>query len=261
MLPPVKPKPASPPPPAPPPPPDQWQPVAGEPPADDGRKRSPVLKGLLISSGTALVLAALVSGFLIFQSSSEDTPLTNAAGETCEPGTGIDGDHCYTNGLFPNISNEEMDGDIRRLIRDWYGYIAEGDLGSAWELLTPRKRRQIRENADGHFPKGYESWANGVRGLKGRIDPSGVSITKRQSYKDEGAMTIKVKGIRFNPPRGCSNHPQGFPGGITWVRYDEESERWLYEPGKSVTAQRKQDWRPGGTHLHFGERLLGHVCK
>jgi len=139
---------------------------------------------------------------------------------------------------FPNVSHQRMASDIRDDIERWYDYIDKGQYDTAWDYLSERKRRQVEDNVNGLFPYGKESWREGMRSVRRKLKfgDSNIDVQLLQpSYPEEAVMTIRLKGVSYDT---CDHKS----GGITWVAYDAANDRWLYEPGVTLTPQRRKDW-------------------
>ena len=89
----------------------------------------------------------------------------------------------------------------------------------------------------------YEAWAEGQVDLGNHLDPSDVGASIRDLDRRNGVATVDVSGMGWSKPgSSCSTW-----SGVTWARY--ENGHWRYEPGYSMSPQRRAEWFPRRTAL------------
>lgn len=192
--------------------------------------------------GAAVAFLAFIGVLLISNNFGNTDP---ASAITCESGTGENGVPCYDNGLLPNIPAGEMRRAAGKFIRAWYRDVNYLDWGSAWVKLSPRVKAQINERG------GYNEWKRKLTGMSKYLNPREATFTLvKPSYGEEGVLSVDVQNMPYKDP----NDLCGERGGVTWVKWDPEGQRWLYEPGFDVTDQRAADWG------YQSSRLLKYRC-
>jgi hypothetical protein len=245
--PPVSSQPASPPP----TPPVVPAPLAG---SGASRSKTPFLIGalvLLVGAGVAVAIVASRSS-----NASHPTALFERAGSEAaneeEPGGEIVGteeealeeepvEGEVSAAGFPEVPRSQMNEEITSLLQGYHEDVVEEDFQGAWELLSPRKRRQyLREY-------GYHKWASAQASLSPYLDPYGLEA-EVVSLESEGVARIDVTGMNWSK----SGAPCSEWSGLTWVKY--EGGEWTYDPGYSTTSARRATWRSRSA------RLLGGDC-
>ena len=155
-------------------------------------------------------------------------PTPPAAPETPPPGAGI----------LPNVDEATMEADITDLLRSHHQAIVAGNYYDAW-VLTSRRYRAKKKRELGSF----ETWAEGQIDLGNNLDPGDVAASIRELDRRNGVATVDVSGMGWTKPGSpCSTW-----SGVTWARY--ENDHWRYEPGYSMSPQRRAEWFPRRTAL------------
>jgi hypothetical protein len=137
---------------------------------------------------------------------------------------------------YPAEANAAMDAEIRSMLYEWHTDIGAGRESEAWNLLTNRKRAQIRAE------DGQSAWWKAQSDFGSKLAVSGLDVDI-DVLEGDGVVRVMVSGMVWN---GCEWK------GLTWVRY--EGGQWHYDPGYSVTPEREREWKP-----RVGE-LLGSSC-
>lgn len=180
--------------------------------------------------GATVAFIAVIGAIMIannFDGSNSDS------GQTCEDGTGTGGVPCYNNGLLPNVSQAEMNSQVTGFMRKWFRDIKLGDYYYAWTKLSPRVRKQVKQEI------GYGSWMNQQDDISRYLEANSVRASFAQpSFPDEGVLSIRLSPMRFTKPGDRC----GTRGGVTWVKWDPKANKWFYEPGVKVTAERRRAW-------------------
>ncbi|HEV7493336.1 RING finger protein [Baekduia sp.] len=251
--------------PPPPPPPVQQQPAAyasPPPPPDSGRGRSStalilavLVLALAVAGGaTALVVSsgnstgaatspATVTQVVAQAPVGTDSPAGTTTGEEEPPdGTTVD-EPPSSNGALPEEDEAQMASDIQSVLLAHHEAIVRQDFRAAWVLTSERYRaKKLRE------PGGYGAWETAQASLSRYLDPSGLQVSVTSTDSRSGVATIRVSGMGWGAPRSsCSSWE-----GITWAKY--ENDHWRYEPGYSISDQRRAQWQPRR------EQLLGWGC-
>jgi hypothetical protein len=144
---------------------------------------------------------------------------------------------------LPDVDEETMRSDIRDVLLAHHQDLVNGDFRGAWELTTERYRaKKLRDPKVGSF----EAWAYGQRFLARYLDPSGIQVAIRQLDRRAGIATLDVTGMGWSGPK-CSRFE-----GVTWAKYEDGN--WRYDPGYSISDQRRAEWRS-----RYSE-LLGTAC-
>ena len=141
----------------------------------------------------------------------------------------------------PAVSRMEMTQEIQTLLLSYHQDVVARQFGSAWGLLSARKRQQyLRED-------GYHKWERNQDSLSPYLSPSGLRA-KIEAFEASGVARVLVTGMGWSAPgASCTEW-----SGLTWVKY--EHEQWTYDPGYSTTPARRQVWEPRS------EELLGGSC-
>jgi hypothetical protein len=193
-------------------------------------------------AGAAVAFLAIL-GVIVLSNNFGDTDPASAV--ACESGTGENGVPCYDNGILPNIPNNEMRRQATAFIREWYGDLNHLDWGTAWRKLTPRVKEQINQRG------GFNTWKKKQGKFSKYLNPRQATVTiVKPSYGDEGVLSVDVQNMPYNDQRDLCQERVG----VTWIKWDPEAERWLYEPGLDVTDQRAKDWG------YQSSRLLKYTC-
>lgn len=147
-----------------------------------------------------------------------------------------------TNGLLPNVPQEQMRADIEAVLKQHHEDIVNSDYRSAWDLLSQRKQQQELQQ------HGYDGWQQNQATLTPYLDPSGIHVEIQSVDPPTGVATVMVTGMKWSKPgAGCTEW-----SGITWAKY--ENGAWRYDPGYSTTPERQQQWQS-----RYSE-LLGATC-
>lgn len=167
----------------------------------------------------------------------ETTPTTER-----EPDTETTADTGST-GVLPDESDDQMADDIASVLLSHHEAIVRHDFRSAWVLTSQRYRaKKLRE------PGGYGAWETAQSSLSRYLDPSGLHVAVLDTNDQSGVATIRVTGMGWSAPRSsCSSWE-----GVTWAKY--EGGHWRYEPGYSISDQRRAMWQPRR------DELLGWGC-
>lgn len=198
---------------------------------------------------TLIAVSALVG--VVGESISTDSRTGAAAGDfapqssqpTSSAGEGDDTDFDVAPASdFPDVSDPAVLDEIRTTLLAFHRAVGASDFSSAWGLLTPRKRAQIRQR------DGYPTWRSAQATLTGYLDPDGLDVTAEASDPISGVARVRVTGMRWlKPGAGCTHW-----NGLTWVKYERGA--WLYDPGYSTTSRRRRTWE------HRNDELLGATC-
>jgi len=125
---------------------------------------------------------------------------------------------------------------IRRVLLAHHRAVVNGDFRGAWELTSARYRaKKLRE------PGGYPKWARGQKLVQRYLFPGGLQVSIQSYDARSGVATISVSGMRWSAP---SSSCRTFEG-ITWAKRDAGG--WRYEPGYSISDQRRRMWQPRRT--------------
>lgn len=181
----------------------------------------------------------------ITDGSSDDSSSSDYGTSSGDDTTGTDdvsdvdagADSSTSTGRLPDATRSEMRVEIHDMLREWHQAIVDGDYGTAWDMLTARKRRQKRRE------DGYDKWTKSQSSLAGYIDPQALRVSIVSTDQDTGVATVRVSGMGWSKPGApCNDY-----SGITWVRYEDGA--WHYDPGYSTTAERRAEWEPRSTEL------------
>jgi len=144
----------------------------------------------------------------------------------------------------PVIDPQQEVGQIQSMLLEHHQDIVQGNFAAAWALTSQRYRNQ--KLAD---PGGYAKWVTNQHTLQAYLDPSGIQVSIVSWNAAAKVATVDVTGMRWNAP----DAPCTYWEGITWVA--NVDGQWYYEPGYSLTPQRRAEWQP-----RAGE-LLGSSCE
>lgn len=137
-----------------------------------------------------------------------------------------------TAGVLPDVDEATMTADITQVLRSHHQAIVAGSYSTAWVLTSERYRRK-KERELGS----YDKWAEGQVDLGSHLDPSGLSVSIRELDRRSGVATVDVTGMGWSKPgSNCSTW-----AGVTWALY--ENGHWRYEPGYSMSDQRRAKWQ------------------
>jgi ribosomal protein L40E len=120
---------------------------------------------------------------------------------------------------------------IETVLREFHEDVLSNNFHGAWELTSLRYRRQ-KENE----PGGYPAWEKNQQTLQRYLDPSGLKVSIYSWEEKPQIATVRVTGMRWSEPGSSCSHFQG----ITWMHH--EGDTWYYEPGYSVSPQRRAQW-------------------
>jgi hypothetical protein len=116
--------------------------------------------------------------------------------------------------------------------------IVGGNFRGAWELTSSRYRHEKEGE-----PGGYGTWLEHQKTLQHYLVPHGLKVSIVSWEERPEVATVKVTGMRWTAP----NSPCKYWQGITWMHFENGS--WYYEPGYSVSPQRRAEWEPRQSEL------------
>jgi hypothetical protein len=176
------------------------------------------------------------------QPTVETAPAAGTTEEQPPTDTTIDGPST-SNGALPNEDDTQMASDVQSVLLAHHEAIVRRDFRAAWVLTSQRYRaKKLRE------PGGYGGWETAQASLSRYLDPSGLRVSVISTDSDSGVATIRITGMGWSAPgSSCSSWD-----GITWAKY--ENDHWRYEPGYSISDQRRAGWQPRR------DELLGWGC-
>jgi hypothetical protein len=202
---------------------------------------------LAVIAGLAIGIAATVNAIsdnnspTAYANTTQPPPPDTTTNDTTTNDT-TDDSSSYSSSLLPDVSEGQMASDIQDLLLDFHQQVVAGNTQAAWNLLTPRKRAQVRRE------DGYGAWSRAQATLRNDLDPEGLEVSIENVDPDTGVARVDVTGMYwYKPGAGCDEW-----SGLTWVKY--EDGEWLYDPGFSTTPARRRAWEP-----RFSE-LLGGAC-
>jgi hypothetical protein len=111
--------------------------------------------------------------------------------------------------------------------------IVNGNFRGAWELTSSRYRHEKEDE-----PGGYGTWLEHQKTLQHYLVPHGLKVSIVSWEEQPEVATVKVTGMRWTAP----NSPCKYWQGITWMHFENGS--WYYEPGYSISPQRRAEWEP-----------------
>lgn len=142
---------------------------------------------------------------------------------------------------FPPEPRGEMTQNIHAVLLGYHEAVVDGQLQSAWELLSARKRQQALGEG------GYEKWREAQASLSPYLEPEGLRV-RIVALEGDGVARVDVSGMWwYAPGSSCSEW-----GGLTWAKY--ENGAWRYDPGYSTTPAREREWKDRY------EKLMGTTC-
>lgn len=205
--------------------PPQAAPVAGPRPTE--RSKHLRLAGL-VACGAAVLAGGLFAGLTIFGS---DDPSS---------GDGRADDDAAADGrpsLLPSVSDTEMTSQIREMFATYYRNIVDGDLDTAFALLSARKQNTALRRS------GLDGWKRAQAGFVSYLDSSGLQVQMDYADPATGVVRVRLSGMAYtNPASSCTTW-----SGITWVKYEKDA--FHYDPGYSTTPQRTRDWKDRESEL------------
>jgi hypothetical protein len=202
-----------------------------------------------------LVLAAAgVGGVLLARRSSHSTPtrpavaaqLTTTVNEPALPsstaGTGESGDTQATSAAAaPSTSEPQVNSgtanpysevpQMEAVLREFHEDVLAGNFQGAWELTSFRYRKE-KEDESG----GYASWVSDQKSLQHHLQVAGLKLSIDGWESQPQVATVRVTGMRWSEAHSSCTYFQG----ITWMRH--EGTAWYYEPGYSVSPERRAQW-------------------
>lgn len=116
--------------------------------------------------------------------------------------------------------------------------IVDGNFRAAWNLTSVRYRHEKEGE-----PGGYGKWVTHQHTLKPYLVPNGLKVAIVSWEEQSQVATVRVSGMRWTAPGSRCRYWQG----ITWMHYENGS--WYYEPGYSVSPQRRAEWEPRQSEL------------
>jgi hypothetical protein len=210
--------------------------------------------GLVLVGGAAATVVVLVSG----KSGHTPTVRASAHGRTSarggssaaansSPSSGntvvsTTGSESTTTASVEPNPHQDL-AHIREVLYQHHEDIVQGDFRAAWELTSPQYRAQKLSQ-----PGGYTAWVKDQKTLRPYLRPSGLKVSIVSWDPRSQVATVDLTGMGWTAPNSnCTTW-----SGITWVHY--VGGQWYYEPGYSISAQRRAEWQP-----HTSE-LLGGSC-
>jgi len=128
--------------------------------------------------------------------------------------------------------------DIEAVLLQHHEAIVHGNFRAAWNLTSV----QYRHEKEGE-PGGYGKWVTHQRSLQPYLVPNGLKVAIVSWEEQSQVATVRVSGMRWTAPGSPCKYWQG----ITWMHYENGS--WYYEPGYSVSPQRRAEWEPRQSEL------------
>jgi hypothetical protein len=196
-------------------------------------------------SPTAATVTQVVAETQPPETTPDDTTVAQDDTTTDEttPTTTTTDEQPATNGVLPDEDEDQMASDIQPVLLAHHRAIVNHDFRAAWVLTSERYRaKKLRE------PGGYAAWETAQASLSRYLDPSGLQVDVLDTDPHSGVATIRVTGMGWSAPRSSCSAWQG----VTWAKY--ENGHWRYEPGYSISDQRRAQWQPRR------DELLGWGC-
>lgn len=119
--------------------------------------------------------------------------------------------------------------------------VVAGDFHGAWNLTSPRYQQEKLRDVGG-----YNTWVSHQQTLQSYLQPNGMQVSIVSWDPKSQVATVRVNGMRWTAPRATCQYWQG----ITWVANVNGS--WYYEPGYSISPQRRAQWEPRQSELLGG---------
>jgi hypothetical protein len=172
----------------------------------------------------------------------ETTSSSAAAGSTSTGATTAASSSASTNASSATSASQ---GDpytevsaIQSVLLQSHEDIVGGNFRGAWELTSSRYRHQKEDE-----PGGYGTWVEHQKTLQHYLVPQGLKVSIVSWEELPEVATVKVTGMRWTAP----NSPCKYWQGITWMHFENGS--WYYEPGYSISPQRRAEWEPRQSEL------------
>lgn len=221
------------------PPPPAFPPPASPPSSGNGNTT------LLIVAIVLVLVAAGVGGVLLVRGGGSHHPTVAGVSHETTTTTITEPTSSATQAETPErasttdgASTENSSADpysevsaIESVLRQFHQDVLDNNFHGAWELTSPRYRRQ-KENE----PGGYGAWAKNQKTLQRYLDPSGLRVSISTWEEKPQIATVRVTGMRWSEPGSPCSYFQG----ITWMHH--EGSTWYYEPGYSISPQRRAQW-------------------
>lgn len=135
---------------------------------------------------------------------------------------------------FPGLPAGAAD-DIKQLLLSYYGAVANGDMSTAWSLLTPSYKSWKATTG------GKSDWRRNEALNRRYLDPMGTQVSILRFDRGSGIATVMVTGMTYTKPgQGACDYK-----GVTWALLS--SGRWLYDQGYVHDPARSAEWRPRKT--------------
>jgi hypothetical protein len=116
--------------------------------------------------------------------------------------------------------------------------IVDGDFRAAWNLTSTRYRHEKEDE-----PGGYGTWVSHQKTLQRYLVPNGLKVSIISWEEAPQVATVRVTGMRWTAPNASCKYWEG----ITWMHHENGS--WYYEPGYSISPQRRAEWEPRQSEL------------
>jgi len=127
---------------------------------------------------------------------------------------------------------------IQSVLLQTHEDIVGGNFRGAWELTSSRYRHEKEDE-----PGGYGTWLEHQKTLQHYLVPHGLKVSIVSWEERPEVATVKVTGMKWTAP----NSPCKYWQGITWMHFENGS--WYYEPGYSISPQRRAEWEPRQSEL------------
>jgi ribosomal protein L40E len=218
-------------------------PAAAPPPAFPPPAASPPSSGngntTLLIVGIVLVLVAVgVGGVMLVRGGGSHHPTVAGVTHETTTTTITEPTSAATQPKATEGASTENSSDpysevsaIESVLRQFHEDVLDNNFHGAWELTSPRYRRQ-KENE----PGGYAAWAKNQKTLQRYLDPRGLRASIYSWEEKPQIATVRVTGMRWSEPGSSCSYFQG----ITWMHH--EGSTWYYEPGYSISPQRRAQW-------------------
>lgn len=132
---------------------------------------------------------------------------------------------------------------IRQVLYQHHEDIVQGNFRAAWNLTSPQYQAQKMSQ-----PGGYNAWLGYQKTLQPYLVPAGLQVSIVSWDPSQQVATVNLTGMGWTDPKSNCTSWQG----ITWVHY--ENGQWYYEPGYSISPQRRAQWQSRSS------QLLGGTC-
>jgi hypothetical protein len=145
-------------------------------------------------------------------------------------GRALSGDGVTPDTPLPQISRDEMTGQIRTALRDYHQSLADGRLDHAFSLMSERKQQDVRDG------DGLDAWKTYRASFGNQIEPSGLRVKIVETDPKAGIAAVRVSGMPYHDSASlCKTW-----SGVTWVKYEHGG--FHYDPGYSTTNERRGEW-------------------